>query len=104
MGTLTVQSKHSDSQFSYVEGAYTLRGNAQTDISTSVMTSFSAQVFKTDGGAETAVGNVSTNYDQSRGDDGLSYNFYDMGLDDVIAAAPVVKDCAEALAGNEKAE
>lgn len=105
MGTLTVNSKHSDSQFSYVEGAYTLDGNAQTDISTSVMTSFNAQVNKTVDGVSQYAGYVSSNYDQSKGDEGLSYNLSNMGIDDIIAVAPIVKNCAQALAESEtKAE
>lgn len=101
MGKLTINSKHSDSSFEYTEESYTLRGNAQSDIATSVMTQFNATVFKTTDGMETTVGSVSTNYDQSKGDAGLSYNFYNMGLDDIIATAPIVKACAEALAANE---
>lgn len=101
MEKLTINSKHSDSSFEYTEGSYKLAGNSQTDIATSAMTQFNATVFKTTDGVENTIGGVSTNYDQSRGEEGLSYNFYNMGLDEIIAVAPIVKACAEALAAQE---
>lgn len=104
MGTLTVNSKHSDTSFTYTDGNYTLRGNAQTDVDSTAMTSFSAQAYKTMNGTETAVGNVSSNYDQSRGDDGLNFNVYNMGITDLIAVAPIIKACAEALVKQETAK
>ncbi len=102
MGTLKINSRHSEAGFSYVEDSYTLQGNAQADTKTTVMTSFNASVYKTTDGSQTVVGSVSTNYDQSKGEDGLSYNFYNMGINDIIAVAPIVKNCAEAIAEKEK--
>lgn len=102
MGTLTINNRHSEAGFSYVEGVYTLRGNSQTDTKTTVMTSFNAVVYKTSDSTEQSVGNVSTNYDQSKGESGLSFNFYNMGIDDIIAVSPIVKNCAEAIAAQEK--
>lgn len=102
MGKLKINSSHSDKQFDYTEGNYILRGNAQTDVKTTVMTSFNASVYKTDSNdMETNIGNVSTNYDQSKGEDGLNFNVYNMGISDLIAVAPIIKECAEALASNE---
>lgn len=104
MGTLKVNSKHSDTSFTYTEGSYTLRGNAQTDIDSTIMTSFNAQAYKTENGVETSIGNVSSNYDQSKGEDGLNFNVYNMGITDLIAVAPIIKECAEALVKQETAK
>lgn len=104
-GTLTISSKRSETTFAYssADGKYILRGSAQTKTDTTVMTSFNATAYKIGEGTEASCGSVSTNYDQSKGDDGLQFNVYNMSINDLIAVAPIIKECAEALANSDKA-
>lgn len=93
MGTLTISSKHSETVFSYVENDYTLEGTIQIDSNTNDITGFNSSVSKKVNEVQTNCGSISSNYSTT----GLSYNLYNMYIDDLIAIPTIVKNCIAAL-------